>query len=80
MDLILTSKLGTFYFDNKTVWSKAKLIRDAITGQYFSPKPNEPRIANEKSAQDYALHQLDRNLAEIAFALEMKPEYVRFTI
>lgn len=77
-DLVMTSKLGTFIFDRNTVLSKAKLIRDAITGQYFCPKPNEPRITNEKSAHNYALHQLDKNLAEISFELRINPQYVKF--
>lgn len=78
MDLILTSKLGTFYFNRNTILSKAKLIRDSITGQFFHPRPNEPKVVDEKTAQFYALHQLDRNLAEIQFDLDMKPEYERF--
>lgn len=71
-DLVLTSKLGTFVFDKNTILSKAKLIRDSITGQFFTPRPGEPRITTELSAQDYARNHLGQNICDIPFDLQIK--------
>lgn len=72
-DLILTSKLGTFTFDKRTFLSHAKLIRDSITAQFFSRKPDGPAIRTEEDAHLY-VHQLGREIETIPFDLDIHPE------
>jgi hypothetical protein len=67
------SKMGTFIFDKGVPLVKAKLIRDSITGQFFNPRSNEPRIRTEKDAEEYARHHLSSSLAEIPFEVHIHP-------
>lgn len=69
--ITLTSKVGNFVFDKRVRLSRAKMIRDAILGQYFNPKPNEPSIKTVDDAYSYARDHLSRELESIPFSLFM---------
>lgn len=51
--MILTSKLGRFEFDDDVLLSHAKLIRDMVTGQWFSPKPATKPLKTMQDIRDY---------------------------
>lgn len=69
--ITLTSKMGNFTFDKRVRLSKAKLIRDSIVGQFFNPRPSEPRIKNEHDAHEYAINHLGRDFEGIPFSLSI---------
>lgn len=70
-DLTFTSKLGRFTFDANVPLSLAKLLRDSVTGQFFNPRTNEPRLHTEEDCQDYARNHLSKTLGEVPFDLEI---------
>lgn len=65
--ITLTTKLGHFTFDSHVVLSKAKLIRDSVTGQYFNPKSDEPKIKTVDDAFDFVGHHIAGDLKYIPF-------------
>lgn len=65
--ITLTTKLGHFTFDSHVVLSKAKLIRDSITGQYFNPKSDEPKIKTVDDALEFVSHHIAGDLKYIPF-------------
>lgn len=66
-----SSMLGNFFFDENVPPSKAKLLRDTVTGQYFNPKPGDPKITTEASALEFMHNHPSRTLAEITFDIEI---------
>lgn len=68
---VLTSRLGRFTFDGKTKLSLAKVIRDAVTGQFFNPKPNEVAVTDEDSAGKF-VRAMAGPASDIQFALEIR--------
>lgn len=66
-----SSPLGNFFFDDMTLPSRAKLIRDTVVGQAFNPKPGHPRILDAKSAYEFIEDHPASVLAGIHFTLEM---------
>lgn len=73
--ITFTTRMGNFTFDKDILLSKAKLIRDSVVGQFFNPKPNEPRIRNEQDAHDYVRNHLGRDLEWIPFELSFAEQY-----
>lgn len=69
----LTSKMGSFIFNDPVILSHAKLIRDSITGQFFSPAPNEPKIGTADEAKRYAKHHIEGKISEIPFEVVINP-------
>ena len=65
--LILSSKVGTFYFYPGTLLSHAKLIRDTIMGQILSPK-GKYRVSGELSATEYIREEVGGPAALVPFA------------
>jgi hypothetical protein len=47
--------------------SKAKLIRDSITAQFYNPKTDEPRIKTVEDAVDFVAHHIAGDLKHIPF-------------
>ena len=71
--ITLTSKLGSFIFDSDVVLSRAKLIRDTITGQYFSQKPGLPKFQTATELDRYLQYYLSKNLFAIDFEIIFAP-------
>lgn len=72
-EITLTSKMGTFTFDRRVVISKAKLIRDSITGQFFNPKSDERSIKRASDIEPYVRAHLSKQLNEIWFEVTLNP-------
>lgn len=68
-ELTMTCKLGRFTFAEGTLLSRAKLLRDSVMGQFFNPKPSNPRLTNEESIYAYARNELD--MEDVAFSVEI---------
>lgn len=66
--ITFTTKMGNFTFHKNVQLSKAKLIRDSVMGQFFSPKTDGPRIKNEADAHNY-VRSVSRDLEGIPFSL-----------
>lgn len=69
--ITLTSKLGSFTFDKSVVLSRAKLIRDAVTGQFFNPVV-PTKIKTEDDAYDFVERHMGRDVEDIPFELHIK--------
>lgn len=69
--LVLRNKLGTFIFDQATPLSLAKLVRDTVTGQWFSPRPGSFRLRNEMDCVVYIRDQASDVIAYIPFSVEI---------
>lgn len=73
--LTLTSKIGRFYFDRDTRLSRAKLVRDTVTGQWLSPRDREPELYSVEDACKFILGAQSAVIRGISFELELYPEY-----
>jgi len=67
MELVLTSKLGTFIFDEGTKLSLTKLVRDTVTGQFFSGR-NGVKIRNSKEAETF-VRSIEGEMSKVCFEL-----------
>jgi hypothetical protein len=61
------NQLGKFEFASHVKLSKAKLIRDSITAQFYNPKTDEPRIKTVEDAVDFVAHHIAGDLKHIPF-------------
>lgn len=71
-EITLTSKLGVFTFDSDVILAHAKIIRDAVTAQFFNPQ-NGIKIRSEADAERFVQNHLGQTLAEIGFDVEIRP-------
>lgn len=70
--ITLTNQLAHFVFDSHVVLSKAKLIRDSITGQYYNPSGDGPKIKTVDGAVGFVQHHIAGNLGDIPFEVVFK--------
>lgn len=70
--ITLTSKLGSFVFDSHVILSKAKLIRDSITGQFYNPQTDAPKVKTVDDVKDYIEHHVGGHLGDIPFDFSFK--------
>lgn len=73
--ITLTSKMGSFEFDSSVVLSHAKLIRDAITTQFFNPQGGT-KIRTAEDVKRYIRGQLSEILSHIDFDVIIQPKEV----
>lgn len=69
--MILTSAIGKFTFDDKTVLSHAKLVRDTVVGQMLNPKQDCRRVKDDVDACELIL-DFGGVLAQVPFELELR--------
>lgn len=69
--ITLSNQLGNFVFDSHVILSKAKLIRDSITGQYFNPSDGI-KIKSVEHAKNYISNHVAGKLDEVPFDLVFK--------
>jgi hypothetical protein len=62
--MIIKNKLGSFEFDDEISETHATLIAATVMGQWYNPKPGEPKLSDEQSI--YAL-------SSIGFDFEFNP-------
>lgn len=74
-DLTFTCKLGTFVFEEGVVLSRAKMIRDTVMGQFFSPRRGEPMLVDEEDVHAYISEQAPV-LSGIPFEVHIRAEYL----
>lgn len=68
-EITLTSQLCHFTFSSDVVLSHAKLIRDTVMGQVFTPKRGGRRIKNSQDIYNFVKHDCDEQLAKIPFTV-----------
>lgn len=68
----LTSKLGRFTFPNNVRFSHAKMVRDCITAQYFSPDQKRIIIAEEADAYTYMANHPTAEFSTIDFGVSFE--------
>ena len=68
--MILTSKLGRFEFDDTVLLSHAKLIRDTVMGQWFSPRPGSKTLHTVDEALEFMRQHPTNLIAGITFDIK----------
>lgn len=62
--ITLTSRIGSFVFDQGTPLNKAKRLRDEVMGQFFKPAPGLPRIKTDQDIYQFVKEQ--RHLSDVS--------------
>lgn len=70
-DLTFTCGLGAFTFGSNVKLSHAKLLRDTVMGQFYSPKIGSQKIKDERDVYDY-VDSLPELLSRIPFEVEIR--------
>lgn len=73
--LILSSRVGTFYFYPDARMSHAKLVRDAVMGQILNPDP-EYRMIKVPADAYLFVKTLRGSIKETPFVLSMREKLV----
>jgi hypothetical protein len=74
--VILTSKLGRFEFDDNVLLSHAKLIRDTVVGQWYSPKPGTQWLHSLEDVYNFMYAHTTNVISAIGFTLVLPGEEV----
>lgn len=72
-----TCALGTFTFSRRTSLAVAKLVRDTVMGQFFNPKPGEPKLKTEVDCQEFIRNHPSHTIANVGFDLEFSENVLR---
>lgn len=69
--MMMSCAIGKFVFEEGTILSHAKLIRDSLMGQILSPEPGTPRIHSEQNCYDYVRNECGQQLAATRFVVAL---------
>ena len=72
--ITLTCKMGKFTFDKGVSLSTAKLIRDSVMAQYFSPKGDMLKIKGPQDAHALVKNTFGSDWADIPFTVVIAPQ------
>jgi hypothetical protein len=71
--MIIKNKLGSFEFDDEISETHATLIAATVMGQWYNPKPGEPKLSDEQSIYAFFRERCGNVLSSIGFDFEFNP-------
>jgi hypothetical protein len=74
--MIVKNKLGSFEFDDEVSETHATLIAATVMGQWFNPKPGEPKLSDEQSIYAFIRERCGNVLSPIGFDFEFNPNVI----
>jgi hypothetical protein len=74
--MIIKNKLGSFEFDEEVSETHATLIAATVMGQWYNPKPGEPKLSDEQSIYAFIRERCGNVLSPIGFDFEFNPNVI----
>jgi hypothetical protein len=74
--MIIKNKLGSFEFDDEVSETHATLIAATVMGQWYNPKPGEPKLSDEQSIYAFIRERCGNVLSPIGFDFEFNPNVI----
>lgn len=67
----MSSKVGTFFFEDGVPYSHARLIRDSVLGQILSPEPGMPKLKTEQDCKKFVRDHCPAVFSDAKFSVRL---------